>query len=388
MAFANLTTLYLPVAGSAGTSQWGTDVRKLLDAADATGDSTTVTDHGTGAANTRTADPYTTTTTDGVEANFGWAVTPTDMGSVAGALRFFPAGNHVYTGRMSSNSTLGVTGTLSMFVYRVGTAAASRARTLLGSASASVMLPAVSGEVTATVTVNLAEIILAADETIQYSWEFNLAGVAITGRVARFITGTQTSVAARVDTPGLRTLADTTGTATGTGSATGVTGNVLGTIGTATGLGTATGVLGATAATTGTAAGSSTVDGAGSSVAGTIGTATGSATTTGVGGKVLGTIGTVTIGGGGTPDYPVTTPTKAIAGTVIHHETAVPVVGATVRLYRVSDDLMCQTTTSAAGGAYSFVRDAADPNTYYTTATYLDGATQVHGISDRGLVPA
>lgn len=87
-------------------------------------------------------------------------------------------------------------------------------------------------------------------------------------------------------------------------------------------------------------------------------------------------------------DYPVTTPTKTIAGVVVHHETGALIAGATVRLYRTIDNLHCQTATSAGDGAYSFVRDAADPNLYFVTVDYDDAGTQVHGISDRGLVPS
>lgn len=299
MAFGNITALYLPTAANAGTSQWGTDVRKLLDTADTGSDATTVTDHGTGGAVSRTEDPYTTSAADGVEANFGWAVTPGDMNSVAGARRFFPAGNHVATVRMGSNTVLAATGTITMFVYRVGTAAASRARTLLGSNTASVALPINSGEVTMTCTVALGEVIFEPDETIQYSFEFNLAGVAITGRTAKFFTGTQTAVQARVDTPKLGVLADTTGTSVGVGAAAGESGKVLGTVGGATGVGGAEAVGASTATTTGSAAGSVAVAGLGSSVAGATGTAAGSGQATGAASIVLGTVGTVNIGGDG-----------------------------------------------------------------------------------------
>ena len=390
MAFSNIAVLYLPVAANAGTSQWGTDVKKMLNAADTTADATTVTNHGTGGAVTRTEDPYTTTATDGVEANFGWAITPTDMNSVAGARRFYPPGNHAATVRMASNTTVGVTGTISMYVYRVGNAAGGRVRTLLGSNTAAVMLPGTSGEVTMTCTVALSEVIFEADETVQYSFEFNLAGLAITGRTATFFTGTQTSVQSRVNTPTLGVLADTTGAATGTGTATGVTGMVLGTEGNAVGSGVAAGVGASRADTTGTATGTGTVTGLGSSVAGTVGTATGLGTASGLASIVLSGVGTVTIGAAtsATPDWPVTTPTKSVAGIVLHHETGATVTGATVRLYRVSDDLMVQTVTSGAAGAYSFTRDDADPYTYYVAAQYVDAGVQVHGVSDRGLTPS
>lgn len=102
---------------------------------------------------------------------------------------------------------------------------------------------------------------------------------------------------------------------------------------------------------------------------------------------VLGTVGTVSIGAD-TPDWPVTSPTKSVAGTVLHHETGAPVAGATVRLFRVSDSKLVQTDTSGSGGAYSFPRDTNDPYTYVVSADYDDSGTPIHGLTDRGLVPA
>lgn len=387
MAFGNISTLYLPTAANAGASQWGTDVRKLLSAADAGSDSTTQTDHSTGGSVVRTVDPYTTSTTDGTEANFGWAVTPSDMNSVSGARRFYPAGNHTATIRMRSEAATGVASTLTMYVYRVSDAAGGRARTLLGSAGATVTFPALSGEVTGTVTVALGEVIFAADETVQYGFELTCAGVVVTGRINTFFLGTQSSVASRVDTPRLGVLADTTGSAAGAGSASGEGGKVLGTIGSATGLASVSGSMGSTAGTTGTAAGTSTVDGQGSSVAGTTGSASGTSTVAGQTSKVLGTTGTVNIGGGAPTDFTPNDGLKAISGNVLHHETGAPIVGATVRLIRDSDGFLCTSGASAAGGAYSFPRGSTDPNTYHVTADYLDAGTQVHGVSDRGLVP-
>lgn len=95
-------------------------------------------------------------------------------------------------------------------------------------------------------------------------------------------------------------------------------------------------------------------------------------------------------GVGHAPDWPITTPTKQIAGVVIDHEAGTPLTGtvATIKLYRDVDDIMVQTTTSsAADGSFSFVRDAADPYTYHYTADYTISTVQWHGISDRGLVP-
>lgn len=387
MAFSNITTLYVPTAGNAGSSQWGTDVRKLLDSADADSDSTTKTDHGTGGAVNRTIDPYTTSSADGTEGNYGWAITPTDMNSVSGARRFYPAGTHSITIRMGHNGATGATGTLRLFAFRVASAASGRTRTQLGSGSTSVALPALAGEVTATVGMSLAEVIFEPDETIQYNLEYSVAGIAISGRVVTYFTGTQSSVVAKIDTPKLGVLADTDGTASGTGAATGAGGLVLGTVGTAAGTGAASGVMSSTATTTGTASGTGAASGAMSSIAGTVGSASGTGSASGATSIVLGTVGTVSIGAD-TPDWPVSSATRSIAGTVLHHETGDAVAGATVRLYRVTDNKMVQSTTSAADGSYSFERDTDDPYTYFVSADYDDSGTQVHGLSDRDLVPA
>lgn len=380
MAFGNITTLYIPTAANAGASQWGTDVRKLLDSADASSDSTTITNHGTSGAVTRQFDPYTTKSADDTTDLFGWAITPTDMNSVTGALRFYPAGNHTVTVRMKHSSATGATGTLYMYAYRVASAASSRTRTLLGSSTASVSLPALAGEVTGTCTVALSEVVFQADETIQYSFKFNVTGVPISGETVTFYGGTQTAVVSKVATPKLGVLADTTGTATGTGAASGATALVLGTVGSSSGTGTATGAASSTAATTGTSAGTGSAAGVASSVAGAVGSASGSGTAAGLASVVLGTVGTASVGAG-TPDWPVTTPSKTVAGTAVHHETGALLVGATIRLYRVSDNQYVQQTTTDGSGAWSFARDTSDPYTYRVTVDYDDSGTPIQGVT-------
>lgn len=213
MAFGNISTLYFPIAGSAGSSLWGTDVRKLLDSPDATADSSTLNQHGTGGATTRTFDPYSTSAADADQTLFGWAVAPTDMNSIAGARRYYPAGDHVVTARMAQSAAAAAVVTVTVFVYRVGNAAGGRVRTLLGSASATPTLGALNAVSTVTITVALSQIIFEADETIQYSVETNVAGAAITGRNVQFRTGTDGGVAVRVDTPLLGTFHTKTMTA-------------------------------------------------------------------------------------------------------------------------------------------------------------------------------
>ena len=315
MAFGNISTLYIPATAAGGSSLWGTNVRQLLDVADPLGQESAAV-HGTGGAVTRTYEPYATSTADSDQSLFGWAVTPTDMNSVSGARRFFPAGSHTTSTRMRHSASLAQTGTLSMYVYRVGPAP-GRTRTLLGSNTASVSLPVLAGTVTATVTVTLGEIIFEPDETIQYSYEFNVSGVAITGENTWFNGGTAGGVVATISTPKLGVLADTTGSSSGSSTGSAVGGKVLGTQGTSTGTGTAAASMGSTAAATGSAAGSATVDGQGSSVAGTVGTASGLATVTGLASIVLGTVGTVEpAAGGGTTVIGKPTTLRRLGGSV------------------------------------------------------------------------
>lgn len=218
MAFGNISTLYLPTAANAGSSQWGTDVRKLLDAADAGSDATTKTNHGTGAAVVRTADPYTTTAADLDQTLYGWAVTPSDMNSVANARRKLAAGNHVGTIRVGHTAATAKNANIAMYVYRVGNAAGGRVRTQLGTAnSGTISIPGLAGEVTFTITVALSEIVLEPDETLQYSFEVGAAGTAISGDIITIFTGTQSSVVGRIDIPTLTTTHDVSGSLVGDG---------------------------------------------------------------------------------------------------------------------------------------------------------------------------
>jgi len=87
---------------------------------------------------------------------------------------------------------------------------------------------------------------------------------------------------------------------------------------------------------------------------------------------------------------PVRTVGRRIAG-VVRNSAGTPVVGATVKLVRQSDDRVVRTQTSGAGGAYSFDRDILDTAGrdglgYYVIA-YLAGAPETHGVTDRGLLP-
>lgn len=174
-----------------------------------------------------------------------------------------------------------------------------------------------------------------------------------------------------------------TGASTGTSAATGALGSTGAMTGAAGGTSGATGILGATGGMTGTASGTGSAQGLASSVAGTTGTAEGTGTANGLASIVLGAVGAVTIGepASETPDWPVVSPTRQVAGTVIHHETAALIEGAMVRLYRDMDKLLVQTATTGVDGSYAFLRDADDPYAYFATANYDDAGTPIQGMT-------
>lgn len=291
MPFGNIATFHLPVAGSAGASQWGTDVRKLLDSGNGTADTTTVCNHGTNTAQqNRTCDPYSTSAADLTEADYGWAIAPPDMNSVAGAKRYFPAGNHVLQGRMSTNSLIDVNATFKLAAYRVASAAGSRARTLLSSVTRAITIANAGSNIS--VALNLPEIIFEPDETIQYSFENQTPGTLVTGKTTTFHTGLSGGQACRIVTPGLKTLADATGSSSGAASASGVGAKVLGTEGASSGAASASGIGAARADTTGSSSAAATVGGSLSAVAGTTGSSSGAATADAVGAAVGSMTGT------------------------------------------------------------------------------------------------
>jgi hypothetical protein len=62
-------------------------------------------------------------------------------------------------------------------------------------------------------------------------------------------------------------------------------------------------------------------------------------------------------------------------------------LAATVKVFNQTSDAKATEFTSAADGRYSWLRDSTDTNTYYVLA-YKTGTPEIHGVSDRGLVPA
>lgn len=89
---------------------------------------------------------------------------------------------------------------------------------------------------------------------------------------------------------------------------------------------------------------------------------------------------------GGAVDYQGQGPnSRTVAGVIYDASGALTIAGATCRLLRDADDFLCATVTTGADGAYSFARDLNDPNTYHVEVYVGAG---LHGLTDRGLVPA
>lgn len=285
MAFGSISTLHFPIAANAGTSQWGTDVRKLLDAAESTSDSTTTTRHGTGATVRRTTvDPYNENNQNNLtEANYGWAVTPSDMNSVSGSRRVIKAGNHTFIGSIITSGLAATDGTIHFFAYRVGNAASGRARTLLGSVDQAQSFAVLAANSEVTVPLSLPEIIFEPDETIQYSFELSAPGGGLANRTLTFNTGVGGALSVRITLPApLTILRDTVGSSAGAATAAGEIKSFGSMAGSSAGAATVTGAVSSMASVIAAAAGVATVDGVGSSTAATAGTAAGVATVDGL----------------------------------------------------------------------------------------------------------
>lgn len=95
---------------------------------------------------------------------------------------------------------------------------------------------------------------------------------------------------------------------------------------------------------------------------------------------------------GADPDVKLTLP-----GAGLVHETELtdvtrdsaggPLGGATVKIFLQSNDTRQNEQISTATGVYSWLRDSTDTNQYYVVA-YKADVPEIHGVSDRGLVPA
>lgn len=86
-----------------------------------------------------------------------------------------------------------------------------------------------------------------------------------------------------------------------------------------------------------------------------------------------------------------------LPGAGLHTQTAVkgfcrtsagdPLPGATVKVFRQSSDAKVADLTSDGAGRYEYLTDSTDTNTHYVYA-FKAGSSEIHGASDRGLVPA
>jgi hypothetical protein len=380
--FGNISSLFLNGPTNASVLPWGSNVRKLSLISDAVANTTTTTNHGTGAAVSVTASPFAASSTTGSQANFGFAIETGDMGGATGARRFYQAGNHSFSCAAASSAAVTVADAqLVLKAYRVQIAS-TYTRTLLGSATGALFnLGALPGTYLAiSVVLALPEIILEPGETIQYSVDVLSAGTVVTGRIITLRFGTAADF---LTFPRLSVLADTNGVATGFGDALGITGKVIGTVGEATGFGDAVGVLGAISTTTGTAAGTVDVVGSGASVASTTGAALGSCNVLGVGGKVIGTVGTVDISGGG-----VTVPEGSHIIDMPRQEMIHRV--ALLHGLQSGSPLVVSPTSNSVGGLVQTKSGGITEVTVTTTATppfsgnvdtWIDGLAAVHGIT-------
>jgi hypothetical protein len=372
---------------------WGTDARKLNDVSGNATDATTVADFSTDTAQgTIVIDPYTSRSTRGTtnEADFGWAVNAAGadgMGSTATAKRIIPAGTWTFNCVVSVTSAqtgIGMSNTtVTAVVYRVSS---TGTRTeLFRQASAVTTVTALIGVGVQTITwtkTGATQVTLEADETVFVSYQILSVGVAVTGQQFTWRTkgdGTDDmNTWVQVPSPGVRTDYPLTVNVTCVGTA-------------------IRDALAAAHTASVTAVGTATVDRA------TVAAKTVNVTCVGTASKTLAiTPNPVTVTAVGTvsgrmdvpmdklpgaSDFSGTDPSADITGTVYTEGGAVK-AGATVKLFRQSDDLKVAETTSAADGTYTFTRDSADPNTYFVLAFHPTDSPQVHGVSDRGVTPA
>lgn len=308
MAFGAITTVYLPVAASAGSSLWGSDVRRLLESPDAAADTTNTTAHGTGGDTRRTVDPYTASSSDAAESDFGWAITPLDMGSTATEKRRQAAGDHTCTVRLSHSATLGdSSATLHFLAYKVGPAP-DRTRTLLGSVNQSVSLGALGAEATYNAAISLPEIVYQDDETLQYGFEITASGQVLSGASTTFRTGTSGGVAIRVDFPRLDTIVESIGSAQGSGVITADVARIMAANGSSAGSTSVLAGVGGIAGTIGAAAGSDATAAVVGAISAATGAAQGESAALGITGLIKATEGAVDVGNGaGAPIYRRTT---------------------------------------------------------------------------------
>lgn len=300
MAFGDINTFYLPVQGESFDQPWGNRIRSLKDAASSGSDSSTQVTHPSNQSSDRTVRPYINSQAGG-QVEYGWAVPVGLMGSAANALRAIRAGLHTVTLYIAAPlAGTANSGQLRVYVRRVAAADAPTPyqRTQLGTAAAA--FSTFGGE--ASVSLSLPEIVFAPGETIQYDLRTQIQAGLLQSTYTLVLgtsSGLQGNVPARIDHPGLITIAPTRGAAGGGSAATARGARVRGAKGAAAGASLASGRLSAIAAMRGSAAGTSLAAGRLSATAAMRGSAAGASLASGRGARVRGAVGRAVVGGEG-----------------------------------------------------------------------------------------
>lgn len=191
-----------------GTDPTGGDVRTCETALPAAGANSSCV-FGTTGTKTITVDPFTDLrATEGLDSAFGWAIdiAGTDgMDSTATAKRVVPSGTWLVQGELHSNLAALNACTVGFYVYRVA-ASPSTTRTLLFSSSFDAGLVITTGTIFSWTTASQDEIVLEANETIQFTFTLTCTGQIGTLWIS-YDTGDNTLSDCLVDvpTPGIRT---------------------------------------------------------------------------------------------------------------------------------------------------------------------------------------
>lgn len=360
------------------------DIRKLSETLGSS-DNTTIASV-TDAAAEIVLDPYTTRSTTGTTdaPNLGWAINrdgadgmavPTPPAGVDTAERFIAAGTWTFNSRLGVSLLSIANVRLRIRVYRV---ASDGSRTLLfGPINSNTVTPTVVG-VDVAATSSQSEITFSEDETllVSYAIEKTNTGLGTGGSNVELRLNDGIGNDTEIILPaGIRTRYAETRQVNAVGTAIRDPQQVD-VARTVNGVGTASMSRTVTASRTITVNGVGTVTRANAITKAPI-TVNGVAT---VSGRIEVPIDEIPDDG----DFSGSDPTAAVAGTVYDEDQAIA-VGATVLLFRQSDNLFIGSTITDAAGAYSFTRDTADPNEYYVVAFVSDTS---HGSSNRSLAPA
>lgn len=203
------TAFHIPaLADAASPLNWGSKIIPLRQVASAGYSQDTKTNHGTTLASvSRVQIPYATSNAETGAAEYGYAVDPGQMLSVAHARKRIAAGVHRLVAAFTSSVPAdGGYIYITLSVYRVS-ALPSRSRALV--ASATTQVPVNAGTAIANAPVNVPEIIFAEDETIQYGISVAAQGLLIFGRVVTMHAGTSPQgggTQSRIEFPGFSSV--------------------------------------------------------------------------------------------------------------------------------------------------------------------------------------